>query len=226
MGYDMNVAIDLEFTPIFGREAPGGLAEEVIEVGAVKLAADGTETDFFSAFVKPQYAMGVTRQVRRLTGIRSEDLAHAPSFSSVLSDLMDWMGEGSVRIITWDTYDKRQVVRECAAKGIEVDLPSRWMDLQALYPRLMGTKRRKFSLGEAADWCGIEFDLRHRALADARATGQIFRMAKRGECYEQRLLLEREVRHSPHDVSFAASVADRCHGLEELYQALARQEAA
>lgn len=40
--YVCNVAIDLEFTPVPRDLQRGGLRQEIIEVGAVKLAADGS----------------------------------------------------------------------------------------------------------------------------------------------------------------------------------------
>ncbi|MDO4805706.1 MAG: 3'-5' exonuclease [Coriobacteriales bacterium] len=226
MKYDYNIAIDLEWTPIFGTDRPEGLCQEIIEIGAAKLGPDGRELDTFSELVKPDFANGITRRVRRITGIRNRDLTEARSFEEVLHSLEEWVGSGRSRMITWDNTDRTQILRECSAKGIESRLSKqRWLDLQKLYPRIMGTRRRQVALGEAADWCGIEFDKRHRAVYDARATGQIFHMAATGECAEQRRVLESSVTHDAHENSCTASIADRCgSGLAELFANLASQD--
>ena len=225
MAYDCNVAIDLEFTPAFAADKPRGLRAEIIEIGAVMLDANGVEVGTFSKFVRPVYATKITRRVRRVTGIHDNDLAHAEPFEEVLPLLTDWIGPLHARMITWGSADCLQIVSECKAKGIPVALPGRWLDLQRVYSRFMGDTQKMMALGKAADECGIVFDRRHRALCDARATGQIFRMAAKGELTVQRQLLESGVKSAPSTESCVAIIAERCgNGLAELFASLAAQE--
>lgn len=153
-------------------------------------------------------------------------LAHAKPFDDVVHRLVDWIGPGHHRMLTWDSSDRRVIADECKAKGLDVDMPSRWLDLQRIYPRLIGSDRGKVSLGCAADECGIVFEGRHRALCDAQVTGQIFRMAVKGELSVQQQLLASVVKERPATNSCVSSVADRCgNGLAELLASLSGSEA-
>lgn len=225
--YSCNVVIDLEFTQIPRRLRRGGLRNEIIEVAAVKLAADGSVLGEFSHLVKPTLSASVSGAAHRLTGIGIEDLTCAKTLPDVLRMLEEWIGPGRARMVTWSGTDKAQIDLECQVKGVEPGLPSRWLDIQRLYPRLMGTRKRLVALGEAADWCGIPHDRSsaHRALYDAQVTAEVFRMMASGECAAQRAALDAELtRKEP--TTCSSSIADRCGGLAELFASLSAREAA
>ncbi|MBR3318782.1 MAG: exonuclease domain-containing protein [Atopobiaceae bacterium] len=225
--YACNIVIDLEFTPIPKRMWQKALRNEIIEIGAVKVGADGSVLDEFSRLVKPEFASGVAGKVHWLTGIGDEDLTCARPLAEVLKEFSGWVGSGRARMVTWSPADKRQMDCECAVKGIEAGLPVRWLDIQRLYPRLMGTRKRAVALEEAANWCGIEHDrgLAHRALYDAQITAEIFRMMADGECAAQRDAIDEGLKKGP-VTSVCASIGECCGGLADLFAALVAQEAA
>ena len=225
--YISNVVIDLEFTPIPRDRRIDGLRCEIVEVGAVKLAVDGTVVGEFSHMVKPTLSRGVSGKVHRMTGIGNEDLTCARPIGEVLEALAAWIGSGRVRMVTWSGSDLKQIEAECTAKGVEHRLPRRWLDIQRIYPRLMGMdRRRRVALGEAADWCGIPNDRAsaHRALYDAKMTAEIFLMMAAGECAEHHARVEEELGREAE--SCAASIGAQCVGLAELLLQLRQQEAA
>ncbi len=227
--YDCNIVIDLEFTCVPKRVRTLGLANEIIEVGAAKLGPDGHELGRFSCLVKPWETAHVTGAVHRLTGIGDEDLVSARPLEVVLEQLVEWIGDRRARMVTWSGTDEWQLKTECAAKGIDCSaLPRRWLDIQKLYPRLMGTCGRAVRLGEAADWCGISLDDNHahRGLDDALVTAEIFRMMAAGECSAQRQVLDTGIRGGEQD-GCASSIASRCGGdLAALLASLRAAEAA
>lgn len=224
--YDCNVVIDLEFTQVPRKRRVAGLATEIIEVGAVKVGPDGTVLGTFSRVVKPTMATGVSGAVHWMTGIRDEDLICARPLDEVLEMLGSWIGSGRTRFVTWSDTDRRQIERECSVKGIEHSLPSRWMDIQRLYPRLMCTSKRLVALGDAADWCGVSNDKAsaHRALYDAQVTAEIFRMMVSGELESHRARIDAEMDKSCGRV-LSSSIADRCSGLSDLLANLMSKEA-
>lgn len=225
--YACNVVIDLEFTPIPKGKRMGGLRYEIIEVGAVKLTADGTVAGEFSHMVKPTLAHGVSGKVHRMTGIGNEDLTCARPLGEVLDALAAWIGPNRARMVTWSENDRKQIELECASKGIEHRLPHRWLDIQRLYPRLAGIgRRRKVALGEAADWCGISNSKAsaHRALYDAQMTAEVFLMMASGDFAEHRQAMEAQVRNAENDRPCSSSIADLCGGLEALLAKLQLQE--
>ena len=225
--YSCNVVIDLEFTNIPKDRRIGGLATEIIEIGAVKVASNGTVVGEFSHMVKPMLATGISGAVHWMTGIGNEDLTCARPLVEVLVALRQWIGEGRVRFVTWSNTDRHQIERECAVKGIEAGLPTRWMDIQKLYPRLMGSQKRHVKLCEATDWCGIENDrsFAHRALYDAQMTTEIFLMMASGECAAHQARLRSEMNKPKEEESCSSSIAERCGGLADLLASLKAQEA-
>ena len=223
--YTCNVVIDLEFTPVPKNECIGDFKQEIIEVGAVKLASDGMVCGMFSHMVKPQLAHCVSGRVRRITGINDADLTCARPLPEVLEALATWIGPGRVRMVTWSDSDLKQISAECSAKGIAHRLPHRWLDIQRLYPRLLGMgRRRKVALGEAADWCGIQNDKAsaHRALYDAQMTADVFRAMASGEFLAHRARIDEELRSEREPCS--ASIGAQCDGLASLLAELRSQE--
>ena len=215
--YACNVIIDLEFTAIPRKRKVDGLANEILEIGAVRVLPDVSLGYKIIRMVTP---------TRRLTGIGSEDVLFAKPLAEVLDDFVAWIGQGKVRMVTWSPVDERQLKSECLAKHIAWRLPDRWLDIQRMYPRLMGTEKRLFALGEAADWCGISNDRcsAHRALYDAQMTAELFRTMSSGECAAQRRVLDEEVKSDAG--SFSASIADQCGGLASLLASLRELESA
>lgn len=224
--YSCNVVLDLEFTQIPKGRRVNGLSTEIIEIGAVKIAPDGTIAGEFSHMVKPTLASGVSRQVNLMTGIANEDLTSARPLNEVLEALSQWIGTGRARFVTWSKTDQKQIERECSIKGIDVELPSRWLDIQRIHPRLMGSQKKFIKLGDAADWCGIENDKlsAHRALYDAQITAGIFLMMKSGEYEAHRARVEAEMNKSTEAQACSSSIADRCGGLAGLFASLKAQE--
>lgn len=227
--YTCNVIIDLEFTPVpRARRKECCLRNEIIEVGAVKVAPDGSIAGEFSHVVRPTLTRRVSCTVHHMTGIGDEDLAYARPLAEVLETLAAWIGRGRVRMVTWSESDLKQIREECAAKSITVALPARWLDIQRIYPRLMGIEnhRRKVALGEAADWLGIPNDKEsaHRALYDARMTAEVFRMMASGECAEHRERVASELKAANGRATCSSSIADRCGGLADLLARLRGQD--
>ena len=226
--YDQNIVLDLEFTATRSEEAHAlGLYNEVIEIGAVKLDSAYNELGRISVMVKPQFVSGVSGFVHALTGISDSELVSAPVLGDALAQLSSWIGEGRSRVVTWSEADLSQLRTECAAKGIEFDsLPTRWMDIQRLYPRITDGGKRKIALGVAAEQCGIEVERNraHRALYDADVTAQVLRSMASGDCAVQAKLLRSTVRHTTDGPALSSSLGGRCSGLAGLLASLQEQE--
>ena len=171
-----NIVVDLEFAPTPKDVKRRGLGKEIIEVGAVKLDAAGNVAGTFCRYVKPAYIEHIAPKIVRLTGIHDADLRDAESIEAVIEQFAEWAGPQRTRLAAWSGSDKDQVQKECAFKNIELPNQMRhWIDLQRIYPRLMGVGdgRRSMALRTAADWTGAGLDVSsaHRALYDAQGVG-------------------------------------------------------
>ncbi len=224
--YDFNIVVDLEFAPVRNAGRPSGLVREIIEIGAVKTDAKGNVTGEFSQLVKPEYSHEISRAVRRLTDIGYWDLANQPEFAEAMASFEGWIGKGSYRLIAWSDNDHKQVLAECAAKAVPMGLSHRWLDLQRVYPRAMGIRRRprsKMSLGDATGWYGSSIDgaKAHRALYDAQVTAELFRDLATGEYEKQREVLRSTLSPESHGAACSSSIGSRCAELAQLKAMLA-----
>ena len=187
--YDQNIVIDLEFTPVPRELGHGSLRHEIIQIGAVRVSPEGRVLDQFCCFVRPQLAPFVSWNVQRITGIGNSALEGAPSFAEALELLCTWIGGGRTRMVAWSNSDRAQMQQECVAKGLQLpENMGRWMDLQRVFPRAMGMrrKRRRMSLHDALAWFGQEpaKGCEHQALLDAERTAQLLCSLLRGEHLE------------------------------------------
>jgi inhibitor of KinA sporulation pathway (predicted exonuclease) len=83
------IIFDLEATCWEGKSE---LASENIEVGAVRIDADGRRVDTFQTFVCPTTVPVLSEYCTKLTSIRQEDVADAPSFHEAMAAFEAWMG--------------------------------------------------------------------------------------------------------------------------------------
>ena len=151
------VALDLETTGLSADTC------EIIEVGAVKFTPDG-ETATFHTPVKPLGALPY--YIQRLTGIRPDDLQHAPLFAEIGADLEAFLADHPVvgQNVFFD-------LGFLAGQGIEPPGPT--LDTHDL-ATLVLPGLPEYSLRSLARHLGVEFPVRHRALADAQAARQVF----------------------------------------------------
>ncbi len=150
------VALDLETTGLSADTC------EIIEIGAVKFTPE-REIATFHTSVKPVSALPYF--IQRLTGIRPEDLKDAPLFAEVASDLEDFLADHPVvgQNVSFD-------LGFLAAQGIERGLSFDTHELATLL--LPGLP--EYNLRSLARHFGVDFNVRHRALADAQAAREVF----------------------------------------------------
>ncbi|MDP3063950.1 MAG: 3'-5' exonuclease, partial [Chloroflexota bacterium] len=151
------VAIDLETTGLSPEQ------DQIIEIGAVKFRGDevlGT----YQTLVNPYRPLAPF--IKRLTGIRQEELDQAAPFSAVADGLKEFLG-GHPIIGHNVAFDVAFLARQGMALS---NVPYDTWDLAAiLLPRA-----REYSLGLLAASLGITHPQPHRALADAQVTRQVF----------------------------------------------------
>lgn len=95
-------------------------AMEIIEVGAVWAASDGTLLDQFQSFVRPLTRPQLTPFCVKLTGIRQVDIDHAPLFPVVAEALRAFASRhpSAACWMSWGAYDRKQIERDCSRHEI------------------------------------------------------------------------------------------------------------
>jgi inhibitor of KinA sporulation pathway (predicted exonuclease) len=168
--------VDLEATCF---DTPAELAahsHEVIEVGWALLApATGALVDSRQFYVKPTTTW-VSEYCTRLTGIRPDQVEHAPSFALVMYELGAL--HKSLGIKFWGGYgefDQAQLRRQCANEGVQYPWEGHdYLNLKELAGAYFGFGKRSPGLARAMARAGLEFQGRHHSgVDDARNTARL-----------------------------------------------------
>ena len=174
-------------------------AREVIQIGAVLLNEDLEVIDKFSTYVSPQFGW-IDDEINRLTGIRNEDVIHAPDFSEAFNTFLSWLPTDT-KLVSWSNNDEAQIRKELQYKEIEVagidDMLDSWIDCQKTFGEKLNSERC-YRLSEALVAADIIYeDGAHDGLVDAYNTALLFaKMEREDELslnpYYRSILLEEE----------------------------------
>ncbi len=150
---------------------------EIIEIGAVWLAAENTSSTLeFARFVRPIIEPTLSAFCTQLTSIRQQDVDEADDFSLVFPAFLDWIGPEPFTLCSWGAYDLNQ---------FRVDCQRHHLAFPSTFERHLNLKRA------FADWkgikpCGMKAALgilglplegqHHRGIDDARNIARIARV--------------------------------------------------
>ncbi|GAA0723025.1 PolC-type DNA polymerase III [Clostridium malenominatum] len=159
--------IDDEFI-VFDIETTGFSSknDKIIEIGAVKIK-NGQIIDTFSSFVNP--GVHIPAKIIELTGITDDMVSEAESIDQVLPKFLSFT-EGNVVVAHNASFDVSFIKKNSVDLGLSFNNPT--MDTiplaKYLYPDL-----KRYKLDVVAKYLGISLENHHRAVDDAKATGEI-----------------------------------------------------
>jgi len=158
------VVLDTETTGLNVSE------DRVIEIGAIRVT-DGKacREEDFSRLVNPQ--MPIPAASTAIHTITDADVAGAETFKPVMAAFSSWCGN-SVVLGYSIGFDLGILKAEHERHGIRWSAP-RSLDVRHLV-QLLAPELPDQSLDMAAGWLGVEIGTRHRAVADAELTLQVF----------------------------------------------------
>lgn len=152
--------VDLEAT---GTSATA----KIIQVGIVILE-NGNIVDSYESDVNPHEPL--TDHIKELTGLTDERLAVAPSFSQVAKPIFELL-DGAIFVAHNVKFDANLLAEELFMEGYELRSPL--VDTVELSQIFFPTLER-YNLSTLSSVLGIELADAHTAIADARATAQVF----------------------------------------------------
>lgn len=152
--------------------------QEITEIGAVIYNLPTREIEAVESFlVQPQGPMG--RFCEELTSLTFEDVKDKPDLATTLKDdLKVWCKKNKFDLGqqpwgSWGDYDRVQLYRECARKGIKYPFGRAHYNIKGLFSILQG-RSKGFGVGGALGILGIEFEGRpHRGVDDAKMIATI-----------------------------------------------------
>jgi len=149
-------------------ETTGGNADSsrIIEIALVKIE-NNKITDTFQTLVNP--GIKIPPFITQLTGITDSMVKHAPRFSEIAEDVLDFLGDAHF-VAHNARFDYSMLKKEFARIGIHFERTI--IDTLALsreyFPDLP-----KYKLQELANWLELPLEDHHRALSDALATAHL-----------------------------------------------------
>ena len=153
----VNVALDLETTGLDSSR------HAIMEIGAVRFRGEEV-IETYQTMVNPGQA--IPEFIQRLTHISPQQVKRAPFFSSVASEIEDFLGADPIigHNISFD-------IGFLASSGVHLNNPSydTW-DLASVFM----PQSRQYSLKYLTTYFGVEHKDAHRALADAMATKSVY----------------------------------------------------
>ncbi|MFM7176273.1 MAG: exonuclease domain-containing protein [Bacteroidota bacterium] len=163
MRLDRNLAFfDLETTGVTVG------ADRIIEISVIRISPDGTRTDFHKR-VNPE--IPIPEFVSQLTGITNADVANAPNFAAISSELKQFLEGCDLAGYNSNKFDVPFLIEEFHRVGVDFSLTGRRLvDVQNIFhkmePRTLAAAYKFY--------CGKELVNAHAADADTLATYEVF----------------------------------------------------
>lgn len=163
------LVIDLEATCCDQGTIPPD-ESEIIEIGAVMVdAASLQQVDEFATFVRPARHRVLREFCTALTSITQQQVDSAPLLVDALAELRRWAEKYPGHVFcSWGDYDRKQIQRECARKGIAYPLACGHINMKQQFSFQQGLPKR-FGMAGALSKAGLVLEgTHHRGIDDAR----------------------------------------------------------
>jgi predicted DnaQ family exonuclease/DinG family helicase len=168
LGLSTFVAFDVETTGL------DPTVHQIIEVGAVRFES-GRPSAEFQSFV--HYDRELDPFITGLTGIHSRDLIHAPKFVDIAEELFEFVADSPLvgQNIDFDLGFLRAALDASCDRFNSLDFltPDRRAMDSAMLARIFWPELSSFSLSSLCETFGVTITGAHRAINDARATGEV-----------------------------------------------------
>ena len=144
---------------------------KIIEIGAVKIRADGTVVDEFSSFINPN--MKLPKKIKELTNITQEQVDSAPTLHEVLTSFWEFFRGSTIVFHNADFDWNRFLIPNFKRVGIVVPDNYPCIDTLRVYKDMCPDVKRH-GLADLCEMYRIPIENHHRAIHDARMTAKAF----------------------------------------------------
>jgi DNA polymerase-3 subunit epsilon len=199
--FRFNLDRDLVF---FDIESTGlnVLKDRILQIALIKYTKNDPEPIEMFMLINP--GIPISDEAYAIHGISNEMIRSKPIFSQVGQDIYDFIGNADLAGYNSDRFDIPMLMEEFNRIGIDFDISKRRLvDMQKIFYKMEPrTLKAAYKL-----YCGEELTDAHDALADAKATVEVFKGQLRK--YENRDYVDSEgiIHQSPikNDISAIAS---------------------
>ena len=161
------------------------IRDRIVQLAMVKMRKDGQPPLELSMLINP--GIPISEESMQIHGITPKDLANKPTFGQVAQKIWDFIGASDLAGYNSNRFDVPMLMEEFARVGMEFDVSKRRLiDVQRIFYKMEPrTLRAAYRL-----YCGRELEDAHDALADVKATLEVFKGQLRA--YEGKDLLDEE----------------------------------
>ncbi len=148
---------------------------EIIEIGAVKLDADGNFLEQFSTQIKPILYTELNHYVAQVINRGTQSLKYGVSFPDAMTSFSRFCGPSYV-FCTWSDSDAKPLKENLAFHGLDNCLNVRVLNVQRAFTRICEPGGPQRSVEYALDLLQIPKTRPfHQAVSDAFYTGQVLK---------------------------------------------------
>lgn len=158
---DSFVVFDVETTGFSARN------DMIIEIGAVKIK-NGEIIDNFNMLINPERSLKT--EIINLTGITDSMLVDKPKFSDIKDEFFNFIKD-SILVAHNAPFDMGFLKENFQRENMEFNFP--YIDTLEL-SRIFYPNVKSHKLGKVAKRLGVSLENAHRAVDDAKATGEVF----------------------------------------------------
>jgi DNA polymerase-3 subunit epsilon len=161
------------------------IRDRIVQIALVRLPKNDAPPAELSMLINP--GIPISEESMMIHGITPKDLANKPTFQQVAQKIFDFIGTADLAGYNSNRFDVPMLMEEFSRVGIEFDISKRRLiDVQRIFYKMEPrTLKAAFRL-----YCGKELEDAHDALADVRATIDVFKGQLR--TYDGKDLLDEE----------------------------------
>ncbi len=165
----LNLTRDLVF---FDVETTGlnVIRDRILQIALIKYSKNSDEPKELSMLINP--GVPISEESMSIHGISPKDLANKPTFQQASKQIYDFIGNADLAGYNAARFDIPLLMEEFARVGIDLDITKRRIiDVQRIFYK-MEPRTLKAAL---RFYCHKELEDAHDALADVRATVDVFK---------------------------------------------------
>lgn len=167
--FKFNLERDIVF---FDIESTGlnVLQDKIIQIALIKYFANGQASAELELLMDP--GIDIPAEAMAIHGITQEMIKDKPRFEAYAQEIYDFISDADLAGYNSDRFDMPMLVEELARCGLDLDMDNRrTIDVQKIFYKMEPrTLKAAFQL-----YCNETLDDAHDALADVRATVEVFK---------------------------------------------------
>ncbi|MDX1943254.1 MAG: 3'-5' exonuclease [Saprospiraceae bacterium] len=146
------------------------IRDRILQIGIIKYFADGRQAEELNMIINP--GIPISEEAMQVHGILPKDVAKKPTFQQVAQKIFDFIGNADIAGYNSNRFDVPMLMEEFARVGIEFDMSRRrTIDIQRIFYK-MEPRTLKAAL---KFYCDQDMEDAHDAMADVRATVEVFK---------------------------------------------------